>query len=123
MADDGSDPVPGSVESAGVFPTVDRFGFTLEALEPIDLPAYEGSALRGLLGHGLKQTVCVTRAKTCDGCLLLESCPYPAIFESPALLRPPPQRSSHLPHPFVLEVIRPSPDVSTPVDFSGSRWS
>lgn len=86
-------------------PAIQRYRFVLEAHDPIVLPEYEGSALRGLLGHGLKRTVCVTRARACDGCLLLRSCPYPAVFETPA---PPagdaPQRTSHVPHPFVLGV-------------------
>lgn len=119
MAEDGSTQGPASDEAGGRFPGVERFRFTLEAIEPLELPAYEGSALRGLLGHGLRQTVCVTRAKTCDGCLLLKSCPYPVVFESPALLASPPQRSSHLPHPFVLELDPTKPRRHEP----GSRFA
>jgi hypothetical protein len=109
----------GTAPLTGEFPFVERFRFTLEAVDPVDLPPYEGSALRGLLGHGLKHTVCVTRAESCDDCLLLQSCPYPAIFESPALLTSPPHRSSHLPHPFVLEVDPTQPRRQEP----GSRFT
>ena len=48
------------------------------------LPAYTGSAWRGLLGRCLRQTVCVTRQPRCDGCLLLRTCVYSTFFESPA---------------------------------------
>jgi hypothetical protein len=73
------------------------------------LPAYAGSAWRGALGHSLRRTVCVTRLPTCTGCLLVGSCAYPYVFETP----PPPQaqkmrRYTAAPHPFVLEV--PCPD-------------
>ncbi len=72
------------------------------------LPAYAGSAWRGALGHSLRRTVCVTRLPTCAGCLLIGSCAYPYVFETP----PPPQaqkmrRYNAAPHPFVLEMPTP----------------
>jgi len=81
---------------------VERLRFVLEALEPIRLPPYAGSAWRGLLGYGLRRTACVTRQPVCDGCLLRHICVYSTCFESPAE----PQsdgRYRALPHPFVLE--------------------
>jgi len=48
---------------------------------PFEAPPYLGSALRGLMGHGLRRTACVTGKKTCRGCLLLDSCIYPRLFE------------------------------------------
>ncbi len=80
----------------------------LLAVDPIALPPYEGSAWRGLFGHALRRTVCVTRERECTACLLRGSCVYPYIFETP-----PPQDSRRMrlytaaPHPFVL---RPDPD-------------
>jgi hypothetical protein len=67
------------------------------------LPAYSGSVWRGLFGHGLRRTVCVTRQPACAGCLLLHTCAYPYLFETPvpadaAKL----SRYPHAPHPFVL---------------------
>ena len=86
------------------FPTVARFRFQLRALDAIDLPEYAGSAWRGLLGHGLRRTVCVTRQPTCTGCLLAHACCYSLLFETP----PPPGYDgagfSALPHPYVLDI-------------------
>ena len=81
----------------------ERVRFQLEALDPIRLPGYSGSAFRGLLGHSLRRSVCVTRAPNCDGCLLRQHCVYSTFFESPALPAQAGQRYSALPHPFVLE--------------------
>ena len=55
------------------------FRFTVE--EPMRMPEYAGSALRGVFGHALRRLACVTRAKKCQGCMLASSCPYTAIFE------------------------------------------
>ncbi len=61
-----------------------RYRFEFEATTAIRLPEYAGSALRGAFGHALRQLSCVTRAKTCTGCLLVTTCPYTGIFEPPA---------------------------------------
>lgn len=61
------------------FPLV-RYRFEFEVTVPLRLPEYAGSTLRGAFGHALKQLACTTRAKTCDGCLLDATCPYPAVF-------------------------------------------
>ncbi len=42
-----------------------------------------GSAWRGAFGRALRRSVCVTRAADCAGCLLLEGCPYPHLFDTP----------------------------------------
>jgi hypothetical protein len=59
-----------------------RYRFTFTALDPIRLPAYAGSALRGLLGHGLKRTLCVTGLSQCSACALRRQCGYTLLFES-----------------------------------------
>lgn len=80
-----------------------RYRLRLLARERIVLPEYSGSTWRGLLGHGLRRTVCVTRQPTCTGCLLLRTCAYPYVFETPV-----PEAAAKLarypsaPHPFVL---------------------
>ena len=81
-----------------------RYRLHLRATAPVRLPAYAGSAWRGVLGHALKRTVCVTREPNCPGCLLYRSCVYPYVFETP-----PPVDAAKLrkypaaPHPFVVE--------------------
>ncbi|NKN34660.1 CRISPR system precrRNA processing endoribonuclease RAMP protein Cas6 [Marichromatium bheemlicum] len=80
------------------FPALMRFRFRLRALEPIALPAYPGSTWRGLLGHGLRHSVCVTGAPVCDGCLLARTCVYSTLFEIPA------DAPANTPHPFLLDL-------------------
>lgn len=69
------------------------------------LPAFPGSAWRGVFGHALQRTVCVVRHTECAACLLYRSCVYPYVFETP----PPPEaakmrRYSAVPHPFALRI-------------------
>jgi len=45
------------------------------------LPPYPGSALRGLLGHGLRRVFCITGRRECAGCALLARCRYVSLFE------------------------------------------
>lgn len=86
------------------FPPVARFRFHLEAHDPIHLPEYAGSAWRGLLGHGLRRTACVTRQPTCDRCLLTQNCVYSTLFETPASPAHAQSGYTALPHPFVLDI-------------------
>ncbi|HYN79577.1 MAG TPA: CRISPR system precrRNA processing endoribonuclease RAMP protein Cas6 [Lamprocystis sp. (in: g-proteobacteria)] len=94
----------GRPDSDRRFPAVARFNLGLRALDGIGLPDYAGSTWRGLLGHGLRRTACVTRQPTCAGCLLIHQCVYSLIFETP----PPPDADlagfTALPHPFVLDI-------------------
>lgn len=77
-----------------------RLEYTVE--RALHLPEYAGSALRGLFGRALRHASCVTRAPACEGCPLLRSCPYPAIFDTPP---PPDARRTYtqVPHPYVIE--------------------
>ena len=93
-----SDPVALPILPLAVY----RLDFT--AQDSIRLPAYAGSAWRGVFGRALKRLVCVTREPACPPCLLYRSCVYPYLFETP-----PPERAEKLrkypaaPHPFVIE--------------------
>lgn len=90
-----------------------RYCFTLQAETMLHLPAYPGSMLRGSLGHGLRSVTCITRQKTCDGCPLLTTCQYPALFQpgpSPALAG----RFPAIPPPYVLEVPLGTPTTLAP---------
>lgn len=85
-------------------PTLSSYRLIFQALSPMLLSEYSGSAWRGLLGHGLRRISCVTQAKTCDGCLLADNCVYASIFES----RSKDSNASRFqakPHPFVLTVL------------------
>jgi CRISPR-associated protein Cas5t len=50
-----------------------RYRVTLEALEPLDLPAYLGSTLRGAFGHAFRKLCCPGRAD--EPCPIPTSCP------------------------------------------------
>jgi CRISPR-associated endoribonuclease Cas6 len=84
--------------------TVAQLGFTLKALEPLILPPYKGSTLRGGFGAAFRRIVCVIRDKECADCLLKGKCVYSYIFETP----PPAdtvvmRKYEAAPHPFVIE--------------------
>ncbi|MBK1645237.1 hypothetical protein CKO25_11405 [Thiocapsa imhoffii] len=92
------------------FPPLARVRCWFEARELIRFPDYAGSAWRGLLGHGLRKTACVTRQPTCAGCLLIQHCVYSTLFESPDAAGTP----GGSPHPFVLEIDPRAPRVLEP---------
>ena len=87
-----------------LFPPLVRLRFQLLAQDPIRLHDYSGSAWRGLLGRGLRQTACVTRQPTCNGCLLTQHCVYSTLFETPAPPAAAARGYTALPHPFVLAI-------------------
>jgi hypothetical protein len=82
-----------------------RYRFTARVQQSLELPHYAGSLLRGQFGAALRNVACMTRAPTCPGCPLLQTCPYTRIFEAP----PPPkgthalQDFSQIPNAYVLE--------------------
>ncbi len=78
-----------------------RLEFVTE--QPIHLPEYAGSALRGAFGHALRHIACVTGAAHCAACPLYRSCAYPAIFETPPPLDYARRQFSNIPLPFVVE--------------------
>lgn len=83
---------------------VTRLEVRLRACEPVSLPPFLGSTLRGALGHALKQAVCVVDHGDCSRCPIAFQCTYPYLFETPA----PPgiaqlRGQRHAPLPFILE--------------------
>lgn len=83
---------------------VARYRFTLEALDPIHLPPFKGSALRGGFGYTLKRLVCCRSRGDCQECLLGNDCVYGYLFETS-----PPEDAEVLrtheaiPRPFVIQ--------------------
>ena len=80
------------------------FRFVIEAREPLILPGYKGSTLRGGFGSTFRRVVCVVRDKECTGCLLKGKCVYSYVFETP----PPAdtkimRKYEAAPHPFIIE--------------------
>jgi len=78
-----------------------RYRVTLGAIEPLALPAYLGSTLRGAFGHAFRALCCP--AHEGQPCPIPGSCPYHLVFET----SPPPGAealSTHdeIPRPFVI---------------------
>lgn len=80
-----------------------RYRFSFRMADSLRLPDYAGSLLRGQFGAALRRVSCMTGDKTCAGCPLRATCPYPAIFEAPAPAGHPMQNFSHVPNPYVIE--------------------
>lgn len=80
-----------------------KYWITVQPKEPITLPAYKGSALRGVFGHALRRTVCVQKDTDCQECLLRLKCVYSYIFETPIPEDDPFCRKySSAPHPYII---------------------
>ncbi|GAB4484050.1 MAG: CRISPR system precrRNA processing endoribonuclease RAMP protein Cas6 [Burkholderiaceae bacterium] len=95
--------VTASAAFAGTQLPIARYRFHFRMRAPLRLPEYAGSLLRGQFGSALRRTACITRARTCAGCPLLATCPYPAIFETPAPPEHRLQKFSAVPNPYVIE--------------------
>lgn len=80
-----------------------RYQFEFTVNQPLHLPDYAGSMLRGAFGHALRQLACMTRQPNCAACPVLGQCPYPAIFAPPPPDRHDLQAFSAIPVPYVIE--------------------
>jgi hypothetical protein len=75
---------------------------TLRAKDPLLLPPYKGSTVRGGFGAVFKETVCVVEHRDCARCLLRARCAFPYVFDTPV-----PEEAARMrkypaaPHPFV----------------------
>jgi len=100
-------PAPSLVQAMPLRPgavlPVARYRFSFRMEDDLRLPEYSGSLLRGQFGAALRRTACMTGAPTCAGCPLYRTCPYPAIFETPAPEMHALQRFSQVPNPYVIE--------------------
>jgi len=77
-----------------------RYRFTFQAEDPISLPPYPGSAMRGVFGRGLREIVCVTGKESCRNCHFMQSCAYCYVFETPLSVN----AGQDSPHPLVFDV-------------------
>jgi hypothetical protein len=84
--------------------TLSHYRLTLEALDPLELPPFKGSALRGGFGHTFKRLACAEPWPCGEHCRRGNACAYGYIFETA-----PPEDSevlrtfSEVPRPFVIE--------------------
>jgi len=81
------------------------YELTLRAQDPIELPEFIGSTLRGGFGHALKQVGCFVPGDICPPCQQPEQCPYNLLFENRNLARErlPKRFAESPPKLFVLE--------------------
>jgi hypothetical protein len=82
---------------------VARYCFSFHMEDDLRLPEYSGSLFRGQFGDALRRTACMTGLPECAGCPLYQTCPYPALFETPAPTAHALQRFSSVPNPYVVE--------------------
>lgn len=80
-----------------------RYQFHFQVTEPISLPEYAGSTLRGAFGRALRKIACMTKQADCKGCPLYRSCPYTNIFETPAPTDHQLQKFSQVPNGYIIE--------------------
>ncbi len=83
-----------------------KYQFIIKAKDPLLLPYYKGSTLRGAFCGAFRRVVCALKKKDCGDCILKEKCIYAYIFETS------PQQGAHImgmskydkiPHPFIIE--------------------
>ena len=94
-----------------------RYQFTFTVTEPIQLPEYAGSTLRGAFGWALRKIACMTKQAECKGCPLYRTCPYTNIFETPAPTEHELQKFSQVPNGYMIE----PPDWGEKVYISGEK--
>lgn len=86
-----------------------RVRLKLAARDPLELPAFAGSLVRGALGAALRQVSCTTGEPTCTGCPEIPICPYGYGFETPLPADSPDHGAGpFVPHPFVLSLDAPA---------------
>src|ERR1700724_3263608 len=78
-----------------------RYRVMFEARDPLDLPGYLGSTLRGAFGHAFRAVACPSRID--EPCPIPAQCLYHLIFET----SPPPgsdalRTHDEIPRPFVI---------------------
>lgn len=54
-----------------------------QAMEEGELPPYLGSMIRGILGHAMRNIVCIAPKVQCHLCEIATSCDYATYFNSP----------------------------------------
>jgi hypothetical protein len=81
-----------------------QYRIILKAKEPILMPQYSGSTLRGGFGHAFKKIVCTKGLIECKYCMLKSVCPYPYVFEtSPTDMTTQLRSYSDVPRPFIID--------------------
>lgn len=85
---------------------ISRYRVSYQVLQPIKLPQYAGSNLRGAFGHALKNIACLSAAQHRGQCMCqpADSCVYRQLFEPPMRFLET-QREQHIPTPLIIEPV------------------
>ena len=85
-----------------IFPSLRlaRYRFVLEPKGPMNLPAYQGSTWRGLLGNALLDVVCPWDEKECASCPNRKACAYHYLYEAGLNEK----AFANLPRPYIFSV-------------------
>ncbi|MBO9129085.1 CRISPR system precrRNA processing endoribonuclease RAMP protein Cas6 [Bacillus sp. 165] len=75
---------------------------TLQCQTSGSLPVNKTSMLRGVIGTIFKKNVCHDYELMCKDCKYINTCIYPALFESPTRLVQVLQRGGTVPHPYII---------------------
>ena len=83
-----------------------RVRIIFEAIEPIVLPVYKGSAFRGCFGETFRDEVCMHRRLLCENCRERFECPFSRLFNSYVPDEHPHHRKyPRSPHPYIIDPI------------------
>lgn len=83
---------------------IGRYRLVAEMLDPLELPTFAGSLLRGQFGAALRNLTCRTHAPHCAGCAHTAECTYARVFDgqlpagSPHRLK----NFAQVPNPYVI---------------------
>ncbi len=77
---------------------------TLQTVQPVRLPPYPGTILRGGFGLAFRRIACPFPKKECPDCLLRHQCVWSYVFDTPRPKETKIMRKAEtVPHPFVIE--------------------
>ncbi|GEM_PF-1862471 len=77
--------------------------FNLKFKGPAKFPPYKGTTIRGALGMGFKNTVCLYKKRSCAECPFKEKCSFAYNFETPVTKNAPVlKKYQNAPHPFII---------------------
>jgi len=80
-----------------------RYRLNLVAEDPILLPPFKGSVIRGTFGAVLRNILCPFRSQECNECMIKDGCFYRTVMDSPFSQDHPHSRKyKNAPHPYVL---------------------
>ncbi|MCA9525925.1 MAG: CRISPR system precrRNA processing endoribonuclease RAMP protein Cas6 [Myxococcales bacterium] len=82
--------------------SITTLAVTLTAFDPVRLPAFAGSTLRGAVGNALRRLRCSTGLPDCDGCPAFDRCGYTQAFLGTSAGPDRPRRLAHASPPYTL---------------------